>query len=98
MTRILRPDLCVIGGGPGGLAAARAAAGLGAKVVLVEKRIPANGEHMRFAWLSQILAATAASRVQTGMGETRLPPDFRTRADAALRIGAAAAHAGVAAE
>lgn len=87
MTRILRPDLCVIGGGPGGLAAARAAAGLGAKVVLVEKRIPANGEHMRFAWLSQILAATAASRVQTGMGETRLPPDFkmmRRACDAAM--------------
>ncbi len=77
MTRILRPDLCVIGGGPGGLAAARAAAGLGAKVVLVEKRIPATGEHMRFAWLSQILAATAANRIQIGMVETRLPPDFK---------------------
>jgi pyruvate/2-oxoglutarate dehydrogenase complex dihydrolipoamide dehydrogenase (E3) component len=38
MTEILRPDLCVLGGGTAGLAAARAAAKLGAKVVLVEKR------------------------------------------------------------
>lgn len=38
MTDILRPDLCVLGGGTAGLAAARAAAGLGAKVILVEKR------------------------------------------------------------
>jgi pyruvate/2-oxoglutarate dehydrogenase complex dihydrolipoamide dehydrogenase (E3) component len=38
MTEILRPDLCVLGGGIAGLAAATAAAALGAKVITVEKR------------------------------------------------------------
>ena len=37
MTRLLTPDLCVIGGGSGGLAAAAGAAQLGAAVVLVER-------------------------------------------------------------
>ncbi len=39
MTEVLRPDLCVLGGGIAGLAAATAAAALGAKVVVVEKRV-----------------------------------------------------------
>lgn len=37
MTEYLKPDICVIGAGSGGLGAAIAAAGLGASVVLVEK-------------------------------------------------------------
>ncbi len=37
MTAVLNPDICVIGGGAGGLALAEAAAGFGASVVLVEK-------------------------------------------------------------
>jgi pyruvate/2-oxoglutarate dehydrogenase complex dihydrolipoamide dehydrogenase (E3) component len=38
MAEALSPDICVIGGGPGGIAAARTAAQAGAQVVLVEKR------------------------------------------------------------
>jgi pyruvate/2-oxoglutarate dehydrogenase complex dihydrolipoamide dehydrogenase (E3) component len=38
MVEILRPDLCVLGAGAGGIAAACAAAATGASVVLVEKR------------------------------------------------------------
>lgn len=38
MTEVLRPDLCVLGGGIAGLAAATAAAALGANIVVVEKR------------------------------------------------------------
>ncbi|MGP8232668.1 MAG: FAD-dependent oxidoreductase [Methylovirgula sp.] len=38
MTDILHCDLCVLGGGGAGIAAARTAAALGAKVVVVEKR------------------------------------------------------------
>jgi len=38
MTNLLQCDLCILGGGGAGLAAARAAAQLGAKVVVVEKR------------------------------------------------------------
>ena len=37
MTRILAPDLCVIGAGSGGLAVAAGAAQMGAEVVLVER-------------------------------------------------------------
>jgi pyruvate/2-oxoglutarate dehydrogenase complex dihydrolipoamide dehydrogenase (E3) component len=38
MAEILRPDLCVLGAGAGGIAAAYAAAAAGARVVLVERR------------------------------------------------------------
>src|SRR5262245_57770427 len=37
MPELLTPDLCVIGAGPGGLAAATAAAAFGVSVVLVER-------------------------------------------------------------
>lgn len=37
MTEVLKPDLCVIGAGSGGLSVASAAAQLGLKVVLIEK-------------------------------------------------------------
>src|SRR5258708_2661146 len=38
MADILRPQICVVGGGPAGIAAARAAAAEGMAVVLVEKK------------------------------------------------------------
>jgi pyruvate/2-oxoglutarate dehydrogenase complex dihydrolipoamide dehydrogenase (E3) component len=53
MTEILRPDLCVLGGGTAGLAAATAAAQLGADVVLVEKWTLGGG------FLGQAVAADA---------------------------------------
>jgi pyruvate/2-oxoglutarate dehydrogenase complex dihydrolipoamide dehydrogenase (E3) component len=37
MTEVLAPDICVIGGGPGGLSAAAAAAAFGVPTVLVER-------------------------------------------------------------
>ena len=37
MAEVLTPDICVVGGGPGGVAAALAAVGAGVSVVLVEK-------------------------------------------------------------
>jgi pyruvate/2-oxoglutarate dehydrogenase complex dihydrolipoamide dehydrogenase (E3) component len=37
MTEVLTPDICVIGGGPGGLSAAAAAAAFGVPTVLVER-------------------------------------------------------------
>lgn len=37
MTKILKPDLCIIGGGSGGLSVASAAAQMGVDVVLIEK-------------------------------------------------------------
>src|SRR5579863_2149537 len=60
MTEILRPDLCVLGGGGAGLAAARAAAGLGAKVIVVEKRA-LGGNYLAEAIPVQAFCAAAAS-------------------------------------
>ena len=37
MTTILKPDVCVIGGGSGGLSVAAAVAAFGVSVVLIEK-------------------------------------------------------------
>ena len=37
MAKVLTPDICVIGAGPGGLAVATGAAAYGVKVVLVDK-------------------------------------------------------------
>jgi len=54
MTEVLRPDLCVLGGGTAGLAAATTAAGLGAEVTLVEKRAPGS-------CLGQVIASDAFS-------------------------------------
>ena len=82
MTIILRPDLCVIGGGPGGIAAARAAAQLGAKVVLVEKRALGGTEHLRNAWQTQALTALAArvaaarSGARLGLADSEARIDF----------------------
>ena len=81
MTEILRPDFCVIGGGPGGLAAARAAASLGAEVVLVEKRPLGTLEPLRGAFQGELLAAAAntfgqrSPRLGLLEGEARL--DFK---------------------
>ncbi len=44
MPETLTPDICVIGGGPAGLAAAYAAAGEGVAVVLVEKEAPGGAD------------------------------------------------------
>lgn len=53
MAKALTPDICVIGGGPGGLAVATGAAAYGIKVVLVDKDFPGGGS------LGRILPAAA---------------------------------------
>jgi pyruvate/2-oxoglutarate dehydrogenase complex dihydrolipoamide dehydrogenase (E3) component len=94
MTEILRPDLCVIGGGPGGIAAARRAATMGAKVVLVEKRPPNGYDHLQAAWYTQSLIAAglrhpSRSAARFGQPESEPPRiDFkrlRRESDAASR-------------
>lgn len=78
MTEILRPDLCVLGGGTAGLAAARAAAGLGAKVILVEKRALGGG------YLGQAVAAQAfcaAAHTATTARAARLGIDGELKVD-----------------
>jgi pyruvate/2-oxoglutarate dehydrogenase complex dihydrolipoamide dehydrogenase (E3) component len=62
MTNVLQYDLCVLGGGGAGLVAARTAARLGAKVVIVEKRALGG------AYLTQTIPVQAfcAAALQTG--------------------------------
>ena len=55
----LTPDICVIGGGPGGLAAAAAAADAGAKVVLVERGRLGGNNLVRGSVPSKALLASA---------------------------------------
>jgi pyruvate/2-oxoglutarate dehydrogenase complex dihydrolipoamide dehydrogenase (E3) component len=69
MNETLTPDLCVIGGGAGGMAAALAAANRGASVVLVEKGDVSDTSAQcgmpalrALAAASQCLANTAAAR------------------------------------
>jgi pyruvate/2-oxoglutarate dehydrogenase complex dihydrolipoamide dehydrogenase (E3) component len=75
MTEILRPDLCVLGGGVAGLAAASTAAGLGAKVVLVEKRaLGSLGPTIAaeaFCAAAQTAATARAGRLGVG-GEVKI--------------------------
>jgi pyruvate/2-oxoglutarate dehydrogenase complex dihydrolipoamide dehydrogenase (E3) component len=75
MTEILRPDLCVLGGGTAGIAAASAAAGLGAKVVLVEKRALGSPDHtivtQAFCAAAQTVATGRAGRLGIG-GELKV--------------------------
>ena len=59
MPETLNPDICVIGGGPAGIAAALAAAGEGVAVVLVEKGAPGGGDLATGAIPTKALIAAA---------------------------------------
>jgi pyruvate/2-oxoglutarate dehydrogenase complex dihydrolipoamide dehydrogenase (E3) component len=63
MPGFLTPDICIIGGGPAGLALARAARGYGASVVVVEKSPPGGDAPHAGAIPARALAA-AARRAQ----------------------------------
>lgn len=67
MTNRKECDICVLGGGGAGIAAARAAAALGAKVVLVEKR------NLGGAYLAQIIPAEAFCAAAMHMAPARDP-------------------------
>jgi pyruvate/2-oxoglutarate dehydrogenase complex dihydrolipoamide dehydrogenase (E3) component len=67
----LRPDICVIGGGPGGLAVAAGAAALDAKPVLIEKdRL--GGANLNCASVPVQALIAAAERANTARAGTRL--------------------------
>lgn len=59
MSTLLEPDICVVGGGAGGLAVASAAAQLGAKVVLVERSLLGGDNLHRGTIASKALIAAA---------------------------------------
>jgi pyruvate/2-oxoglutarate dehydrogenase complex dihydrolipoamide dehydrogenase (E3) component len=92
MTRMLTPDLCVIGAGSGGLAVAAGAARLGAEVVLVE-RGAMGGDCLNFGCVpskSLIAAARLAGSWRRGaaLGIGCRPPqiDFGAVADSVAQV------------
>ena len=68
MVKILTPDICVIGAGPGGLAVATGAAAYGVRVVLVDKGPTGSVEPNRGTLPSWALSAAArqAQAMRTG--------------------------------
>src|SRR5262245_29038920 len=62
--RELNPDLCVIGGGSGGLSVAAAAAQLGVSVVLIEKH-KMGGDCLNYGCVPSKALLAAARRAQT---------------------------------
>lgn len=99
--QILTPDLCVIGGGSGGLAAAEAARALGASVVLVE-RDRLGGSLLNVGALPSVALAAAAAHAeamriapQFGIAADEPKPNFRRVHDAAEQVvaGIAPEHA-----
>ena len=77
MTEVLRPDICVIGGGPGGIAAARTAVEAGVSTVLIEKRTLGGtnliGGAIPLLALTRAAALHAALRRGPAMGVTAAP-------------------------
>ena len=97
MTRILAPDLCVIGAGSGGLAVAAGAAQMGAEVVLVE-RGAMGGDCLNFGCVpskSLLAAARVADlwRRGTALGIAYAQPriDFAAVGDSVQQVIAAIA-------
>jgi pyruvate/2-oxoglutarate dehydrogenase complex dihydrolipoamide dehydrogenase (E3) component len=92
MTRLLTPDLCVIGAGSGGLAVAAGAAQLGAGVVLVE-RGAMGGDCLNFGCVpsKSLLAAARLAEVwrrAPQFGFTYTPPqiDFAAVGDSVHQV------------
>jgi pyruvate/2-oxoglutarate dehydrogenase complex dihydrolipoamide dehydrogenase (E3) component len=63
MTEVLTPDICVIGGGPGGIAVATRAAAWGVPVVLVEKGAM-GGANLAYGGVPAAALAAAASHYE----------------------------------
>jgi len=83
MTEVLTPDICVIGGGSGGLSVAAAAAAFGVPVVLIEKR-KMGGDCLNYGCVpSKALiaagrkAAAMAAAPEFGVSAERVTIDFK---------------------
>jgi len=83
MTKVLRPDICVIGAGSGGLSVAAAAAAFGVPVVLVEKS-RMGGDCLNFGCVPSKALIAAGKRAQAmrgaetfGIGAVEPDVDFR---------------------
>jgi pyruvate/2-oxoglutarate dehydrogenase complex dihydrolipoamide dehydrogenase (E3) component len=92
MSRSLAPDLCVIGGGSGGLSVAAGAAQMGAEVVLIERGLM-GGDCLNFGCVpskSLLAAARLAQLALRGgaLGIVSAPPriDFAAVADSVQEV------------
>ncbi len=84
MSELLKPDICVIGGGAAGIAVAAGAAQLGAKVVLIERGLLGGDNLHRGTIASKALIAAAnrahSARQTRSFGITPLTPAVNFRA------------------
>jgi pyruvate/2-oxoglutarate dehydrogenase complex dihydrolipoamide dehydrogenase (E3) component len=92
MTRDRSPDLCIIGGGSGGLAVAAGAAQMGAEVVLIERGLM-GGDCLNFGCIpskSLLAAARFAKLARDGaaLGIVTAPPrvDFTAVVDSVQKV------------
>jgi pyruvate/2-oxoglutarate dehydrogenase complex dihydrolipoamide dehydrogenase (E3) component len=76
MTETLRPDICVIGGGPGGLSVAAATAAFGVPTVLVESR-KMGGDSLKGGYLQSNALLAAARRAEATRSAKMLGVDVR---------------------
>jgi len=67
MSNVIEADICVIGGGSGGLSVAEGAVKMGAKVVLIEKG-KMGGDWLNYGWVPA-KALIAAAKHAHGMGD-----------------------------
>jgi len=89
----IKPDICVIGAGPGGLAAASAAAAFGVNVVLIEKG-KMGGESLNCGSVPSKALLAAAAQAHTsrnGVMGARFGVDFATARDHVRAVVAAIA-------
>lgn len=70
MVEILKPDICVIGAGSGGLTVAAAAAGFGVSVVLIEKG-EMGGDCLNYGCVPSKALIAAAARAHDARGGAR---------------------------
>jgi pyruvate/2-oxoglutarate dehydrogenase complex dihydrolipoamide dehydrogenase (E3) component len=87
MAETLKPDLCVIGGGPGGLSVATAAAALGAPTVLIERH-DLGGNRLNTGCVPSKALLAAARRAALA----RSAPLFGVTADVAVDFAKVRAH------
>jgi len=97
MAKILTPDICVIGAGPGGLAVATEAAAHGVRVVLVDRRLPGGGDRGILPAAALAAAARQAEAMRTagkfGLEAAEPEIDFKAVMAQVREVAASAAPA-----
>jgi pyruvate/2-oxoglutarate dehydrogenase complex dihydrolipoamide dehydrogenase (E3) component len=80
LAELLRPDICVIGAGSGGLSVAAAAAAFGVSVVLIEKG-RMGGDCLNYGCVPSKALIAAAKRASAGATSSRFGVDSQTKVD-----------------